>query len=197
VTAPSTWDKTHFWHGGKKISLLCCNINSLVWIQYYLRVIFDMPYTTHNSLTSHVKSKSWRVNMPDSNAKGNETVINIYHSCIIMLQFYHQNNHDILSYKHILLLRMSYSKTQWDTVIPVISEMRVLIHNATVYIPEAADARCLNYEGRETYPNTPQLTELVTKDCSHKLQNLLHISVFWCAIIEVCMFPSTWGGSDT
>lgn len=73
----------------------------------------------------------------------------------------------------------------------------MLIHNATVYKPEAADAWCLNYEGRETHPNTPQLTELVTKECSHQLQNLLHISASWCAIIEVCMFPSTWGGSDT
>lgn len=56
--------------------------------------------------------------------------------------------------------------------------MRVLVRNATAYKPEAADARCLNYEGRETYPNTPQLTELVAKDRSHQLQNLLHISAF-------------------
>lgn len=75
--------------------------------------------------------------------------------------------------------------------------MRVLIHNATVNKPEAADARCLNYAGRETNPNTPQVTELVTKDRSHQLQNLLHISAFWCAIIEVCTFPRTWGESLT
>ena len=46
---------------------------------------------------------------------------------------------------------------------PVTSEMRLFIHKATVYKLEAGDARCLNYEGREIYPNTPQLTELVTK----------------------------------
>jgi len=82
------------------------------------------------------------------------------------------------------------------SVIPVLSKMSVFIHKATVYKPEATDARCLNYEGGETYPNT-QLTELVTKDRSHQLQNLLHISTFWCAIIEIRMFPCTWGGSNT
>jgi hypothetical protein len=58
--------------------------------------------------------------------------------------------------------------------------MRVLIHNVTVNILEAADAWCLNYEGRKTYPNTPQLTELVIEDRSPTTKPTAHWHILVC-----------------
>lgn len=149
---------------GIKNLFLCCDTNTFVYVQHFLYIIFHKPYTTHSSFVSILK----QVNMREA-AMPQAELLSMYCPCIIILQLYHQNYYNSVSYKYYSSTNGLFHNTTRNSNCNIWNECAP-IQCCCIY------KLCLNYEAQETYPNTPWLGQLVTEDYSCILQNLLTLA---------------------